>query len=107
MRYFMVILVMAITALNATTFSCSDNQRNLYAKIWQSSDQNEMTLYNDKGNQVDHLYIGKAKAGNPRYYGQRTTIYVYQNRRQFSIRSYDSARNVTGPIFGVFNCRVR
>ncbi len=107
MRFIMTILAMAMTAtvLNATTFSCNDYQRNLYAKIWQSADQKEMILYNDRGRQVDHLYAGRAKAGNLRYYGDRTTIYVYNNRYQFSIRSYDRRRNITGPIFGVFKCR--
>jgi len=99
-----VFLSMLISMLNADYFICNDYKRNLYAKVWQSDDQNKLILYNSKGRRVDTLYIGRAKAGNTRYYGRTTTIYIYKNNRQFSIRSYDSRRNRAGNIFGVFNC---
>jgi len=100
-------LSMMLSSLEARTFSCNDYKRNLYVKLWQSRDNNQMAIYNRHGRKVDHLYSGRAKAGNLRYYGKTTTIYVYKNRRQFSIRSYNRRSNRTGPIFGVFNCRTR
>jgi hypothetical protein len=95
---------MGLSSLNAAYFICNDYKRNLYVELWQSRDNNEMAIYNRNGRKVDHLYVGRAKAGNWRYYGKSTTIYVYKNKRQFSIRSYYPRSNRTGPIFGVFNC---
>ncbi|MFK5976594.1 MAG: hypothetical protein QM493_08810 [Sulfurovum sp.] len=109
MRVITVILIMVfgVSMINATTFTCKDYKRNLYAKIWQSSNGSKMSLYNAKGRKVDSLRRGRAKAGNTRWYGSSTTIYVYKNKRQFSIRTYNRRSNKIGNIFGVFKCRQR
>lgn len=98
------ILIAVATTLNATYFACNDYKRNLYVEVWQSNDQRSMTLYNGRGEVMDYLYRGRAQAGNYRYYGNYQTIYVYKNRRQISIRTYNKRRNTTGPIWGAFHC---
>lgn len=101
------ILTMLITHINATYFKCNDYKRDLYVEVYQDSKANKMTLYNAKGKVFDRLKIGKTKKGGTRYYGNKTTIYVYKNRRQFSIRSYNPNRNSVGNMFGVFKCKVQ
>ena len=78
MRVVTVIFLMIFSAsmLNAKTFKCRDYKRNLYAKIWQSSNNRNMVLYNDRGHTVDRLHIGRAQSGTVRWYGNKTTIYI-------------------------------
>lgn len=107
MKKVILALMILASGANAKYFYCNDYKRNLYVEVSQPSTSKYMYLYNRNGKLIDTLYPGRAKAGNYRYYGDRTTVYVYKNKRQFSIRTYDPGRNRTGNIFGVFNCRSR
>lgn len=100
-------LSLVVSSLNAKYLTCNDYRRNLYVEVWQSSDAYEMALYNAKGRKLDHLYSKRAKGGYYRYYGNRYTVYIYKNKRKFSIRTYYPRSNTTGAIFGVFTCYYR
>ena len=81
-------------------------------KVYMKFNPLTKTLYTDDNKLIKKMYCpytlrqwSDFSAGNYRYFGDKASIYVYKNRNNIPIRSYNRAINRIGPIFGVYTCR--
>ncbi len=80
----------------------SSGERYLFS---QNKDDDTIYLHNSISKQPVKAYQkGVAQGGTIRFYGKEQTLYIYDNRREMSIRPYNSTTNEVGNIFATFKC---
>ncbi len=87
--------------------TCRIKGENQDIQFSQSNDGKTIYMLNNTGKPI-HAYIKrKSQGGHYRFYGQKDSIYVYDNRREISVRSHNSTTGEAGNIFAVLKCDKR